>query len=123
MTAGEPYGRHTRSERLARLADPSAPGCTRASAASEGMDTANLPYAWRTMEPLHGRVEPQAEALAHALTEALQELETQRQQVGLPKVFLSLPPLRIAGDRRGRRRLLLVCSSLNVAPTGAGGRR
>src|SRR5437016_8428475 len=87
------------------------------------MDTANLPYAWRTMEHLHGRVEPQAEALAHAVTEALQELETQRQQLALPKVFLSLPPLRIAGDIRGRRRFLLVCSSLNVAPTGAVGRR
>src|SRR5437016_1644220 len=59
-----------------------------------GMDTATIPYAWQTMQHLHARIEQHAEAIVRDLTEALQALETHRQQAGLTKVFLSSPVVR-----------------------------
>src|SRR2546428_5917092 len=58
------------------------------------MDTATIPYAWQTMQHLHARIEQHAEAIGRDLTEAVQALETHRQQAGLTKVFLSSPVVR-----------------------------
>ena len=54
----------------------------------QGLDPAVIPYAHQIVQRLNARVEQHVATIVHDFTAALQELDTHRQQAGLPKVFL-----------------------------------